>query len=69
MIHLISFKSGHYKKIRGTWKEDSVWAHFTKASGSQVHINKEEVEYIESFYEAVAPANTEEKPVDKENSS
>lgn len=46
---LISFKSGHYKKIRGTWKGDSVWCHFKKESGGEVHINKDEVEYMETF--------------------
>ena len=46
---LISFESGHYKKVRGEWKGDSVWCHFTKASGGMLHINKEKVEYMESF--------------------
>lgn len=46
---LISFKSGHYKKIKGTWKGDSVWAHFLKPDGGMVHVNKDEVEYMESF--------------------
>jgi hypothetical protein len=45
---LISFKSGHYKAFKGTWKGDSVWGHFVKQSGQTVHINKDEVEYIES---------------------
>ena len=46
---LISFESGHYKKITGTWKGDSVWGHFKKATGGAVHINLSKVEYIESF--------------------
>ena len=46
---LISFESGHYKKIIGNWKCDSVWAHFKKASGGMIHVNKEKVEYMESF--------------------
>lgn len=46
---LVSFKSGHYKKVRGTWKGDSVWTHFKKDSGGEVHINKDEVEYMETF--------------------
>lgn len=54
---LIAFKTGHYKKVVGTWKGDSVWAHFKKASGGMVHANKAEVEYIETFEEkAPAPA-------------
>jgi hypothetical protein len=48
---LVSFESGHYKKIRGTWKGDSVWCHFYKDSGGMVHINKDKVEYLESFEE------------------
>lgn len=47
---LISFKSGHYKKIKGAlWDGDSVWSHFEKRSGGMVHVNKEEVEYMETF--------------------
>lgn len=46
---LISFRSGHYKKIKGAWKGDSVWCHFTKESGGMVHVNKEEIEYMETF--------------------
>jgi len=49
---LVSFESGHYKKIHGTWKGDSVWGHFNKASGGQVHINRDKVEYIETFSES-----------------
>ena len=47
--NLVSFESGHYKKIRGTWKGDSVWCHFEKESGGMVHLNKDKIEYIESF--------------------
>jgi len=46
---LVSFESGHYKSIKGSWKGDSVWCHFKKDSGGMVHINKDKVEYIESF--------------------
>ncbi len=46
---LVSFESGHYKSIQGTWKGDSVWMHFNKEDGGMVHINKEKVEYCESF--------------------
>ena len=52
---LISFRSGHYKKVKGRWKGDSVWCHFKKDSGGMVHINKEEVEYIETFEEPEPP--------------
>jgi hypothetical protein len=48
---LICFKSGHYKKVRGSWKGDSVWCHFTKENGGMVHVNKDEVEYMETFGE------------------
>jgi len=44
---LISFESGHYKKVTGTWKGDSVWSHFMKADGKLVHVNKDKVEYYE----------------------
>jgi hypothetical protein len=47
--HLISFESGHYKKVKGEWKGDSVWAHFVKDSGGMLHVNKDKVEYIEDF--------------------
>ena len=47
---LISFESGHYKKVIGEWKGDSVWAHFINESGSHVHVNKDKVEYIETRY-------------------
>lgn len=46
---LISFESGHYKKVTGTWKGDSVWAHFKKDHGGMVHVNKDKIEYIETF--------------------
>lgn len=47
--HLVSFESGHYKKITGSWKGDSVWMHFQKEDGGQVHVNKDKVEYVETF--------------------
>jgi hypothetical protein len=46
---LVSFESGHYKKVKGTWKGDSVWCHFNKENGGQVHVNKDKVEYMETF--------------------
>lgn len=46
---LISFESGHYKKVTGEWKGDSVWMHIKKDSGGVVHVNKEKVEYAETF--------------------
>ena len=46
---LIAFRSGHYKRVTGTWTGDSVWCHFEKATGGHVHINKAEVEYMETF--------------------
>ena len=46
---LVSFESGHYKSIKGSWKGDSVWCHFEKVGGGMIHINKDKVEYIESF--------------------
>jgi len=46
---LISFESGHYKVVKGKWKGDSVWSHFIKSDGGMVHINKDKVEYIETF--------------------
>ena len=48
---LIAFKSGHYKSVTGEWKGDSVWCHFKKDSGGMLHVNKDEVEYMESFSE------------------
>jgi len=46
---LFSFESGHYKKAKGEWKGDSVWTHFKKDSGGMIHINKDKVEYMETF--------------------
>ena len=46
---MVSFKSGHYKTVEGRWHGDSVWCHIKKDEGGMVHINKEEVEYIETF--------------------
>jgi len=46
---LISFESGHYKNVTGTWKGDSVWTHFEKETGGLVHVNKDKVEYIETW--------------------
>lgn len=46
---LISFESGHYKKVTGKWLGDSVWMHFQKEKGGQLHVNKDKVEYCESF--------------------
>lgn len=58
---LIAFESGHYKNVTGSWKGDSVWAHFKKDSGGGIHVNKDKVEYIETFEEA----GTVEIPVEK----
>lgn len=49
---LISFESGHYKKVKGEWVGDSVWSHFRKDSGGIVHVNKDLVEYVETFSES-----------------
>lgn len=46
---LISFKSGHYKEFVGEWKGDSVWGHYVKEDGSNIHINKDEIEYIQTW--------------------
>lgn len=46
---LIAFESGHYKKVIGEWKGDSMWSHFEKEAGGMVHVNKEKVEYMETF--------------------
>ena len=46
---LVSFESGHYKKITGRWKGDSVWTHWIKPNGKQIHINKDKVEYYEEL--------------------
>jgi len=54
--YLIAFESGHYKKFKGQWRGDSVWAHFETNHGSKIHVNKEKVEYIEQFGEPTSPA-------------
>jgi hypothetical protein len=46
---LVAFESGHYKTVIGVWKGDGVWMHFHKENGGMVHINKNKVEYCESF--------------------
>jgi len=46
---LVSFESGHYKKLIGKWKGDSQWTHWIKPNGKQVHINKAKVEYYEEL--------------------
>jgi len=46
---LIAFESGNYKKVKGKWVGDSVWAHFEKEGGGMVHVNKDKVEYTETF--------------------
>ncbi len=46
---LISFESGHYKKVKGEWIGDSVWGHYKKDSGGLIHINRDKVEYVETF--------------------
>ncbi|HUV65534.1 MAG TPA: hypothetical protein VMW24_16675 [Sedimentisphaerales bacterium] len=46
---LVSFESGHYKKVTGKWKGDSVWTHWIKPDGKMVHINKDKVEYYEEL--------------------
>ena len=46
---LIAFESGHYKKVTGQWKGDSVWTHLIKSDGKDVHINKDKVEYYEEL--------------------
>ena len=56
---LISFESGHYKTVRGTWKGDAQWTHFKKDAGGMVHINKEKVEYMETFGPGSSPADTD----------
>ena len=48
---MISFESGHYKKVFGTWRGDSVWTHFENVRGGTVHVNKDKVEYMEVFPE------------------
>ncbi len=46
---LVSFESGHYKKIKGEWKGDSQWTHWIKSNGKCIHINKNKVEYYEEL--------------------
>ena len=46
---LVAFESGHYKRIEGFWKGDSVWAHWFKENDKMIHINKDLVEYIEEI--------------------
>ena len=46
---LVSFESGHYKKVTGSWKGDSVWTHWIKSNGKAIHINKDKVEYYEEL--------------------
>ena len=46
---LVAFESGHYKSIDGVWVGDSVWSHFKKRKGGMVHLNKDKVEYTETF--------------------
>lgn len=58
---LIAFESGHYKKAPAFWKGDSVWAHFIKPDGGGIHVNKDKVEYIESF----GGGNTEPRATEK----
>lgn len=46
---LVSFESGHYKKIVGHWKGDSIWGHYYKENGKMVQINLSKVEYLEEL--------------------
>ena len=46
---LVAFESGHYKSVRGEWTGDSVWNHWKKPDGGMIHINKDKVEYIETW--------------------
>lgn len=61
---LVSFESGHYKKVTGYWKGDSVWCHIRKKHGGEVHINKDKVEYIETFNPEIKTLE-EIKPVEE----
>lgn len=45
---LISFESGHYKAFKGVWRGDSVWSHFVKEDGTNLHFNKDKIEYMQS---------------------
>jgi hypothetical protein len=46
---LVAFESGHYKKVTGFWKGDSVWAHWFKENDKMIHMNKDKIEYIEEL--------------------
>lgn len=46
---LVSFESGHYKSFIGDWKGDAVWGHHTLPNGSEIHINKDKIEYIQTW--------------------
>lgn len=46
---LVSFESGHYKKLHGKWKGDTIWTHWIKPNGKTIHINKDKVEYYEEL--------------------
>lgn len=46
---LVCFESGHYKKVTGKWKGDSLWTHWIKENGKMIHINKNKVEYYEEL--------------------
>lgn len=58
---LICFESGHYKKVKGQWKGDSIWTHFEKEDGGFLHVNKEKVEYMETFGPEHNPGTSEVK--------
>lgn len=45
---LISFKTGHYKSFKGQWQGDSVWSHFKTTDGRMIHVNKDEIEYMQT---------------------
>ena len=60
---LISFESGHYKRFRGMWKGDSVWARFVKEDGGELHVNKEKVEYMETFGDGNVEASVGDEDV------
>jgi hypothetical protein len=46
---LVCFESGHYKKLHGKWKGDTIWTHWIKPDGKTIHINKDKVEYYEEL--------------------
>jgi hypothetical protein len=58
---LIAFESGHYKKVKGQWQGDSVWCHIKKDSGGFVHLNKDKIEYMETFGPENNPGTSQEK--------